>query len=83
MKLFPSTNITPPRILVVRQDTTKGMSVHLPYRRGPGTNTLTSDGSLTRLIVLQVKLTPLTPGRTPVPGRQITSLAAITVTLVL
>ena len=83
MKLFPSTNITPPRILVVRQDTTKGISVHLTYRRGPGTNTLTSDGSLTRFMVLQVKLTPLTPGRTPVPGRQVTSLTTTIVTYVL
>ena len=83
MKLFPSTNITPPRSLVVRQATTKGISLPLPYGHTPGANTLTSDGSLTRFMVLQVKLTPLTPGRTPVPGLQITSLTDTTVTLVL
>ena len=52
-KLLPSTNLTPPRSLVVSQDTTKGISAPIPYIFSPGANTLTPDGYLTRQVVLQ------------------------------
>ena len=60
--------------LVVSQATTKGLSVPITYGRSPVANNLTPDGYLTRLMVLQGNLTPLTPGITTVPGRQVPSL---------
>ena len=62
MKLLPSPNITTPWILVVIQDTTKGVSLHVPYGRSPGANTLAPGCSLTRQVVLQGKPMPLTAG---------------------
>ena len=79
-KLLPSTNLTPPMSLVVSQATTNGISVSITYRRSTGDNTLTPETSLTRLIVLQGNPTTPTPGRTTVPGRQVTSLTTTIVT---
>ena len=47
-KLLPSTNLTPPRILVVRQATAKGVLAPIPYERSNGSKTLTLESYLTR-----------------------------------
>ena len=82
-KLLHNTNLTPPRRLVVSQATTKGIFAPIPYGLSTGADTLTLDGYLTGLMVLQGKPTPLTPGRTPVLGRQVNSLKTTIVTYVL
>ena len=82
-KLLPDTYPTPPMSMVVIQATTKGVSVPIPHGRSPGADTLTPHGSLTRLAVLQVNPTPLTPGPTPVPDHWVTNLTTPIVTYVL
>ena len=82
-RLLPSTNLTPPRILVVSQATTRGLFAPIFYRRSAGDNTLTMDGYITRLMVLQGNPTPPTPGLTPVPDYQVNTLTATIVTHVL
>ena len=52
MKLLPSSNLIPPRSLLLTQDITKGLLVPKPYVQNPGANTLTPDSSLTRQVVL-------------------------------
>ena len=59
-KLLPSNNLTHPRIMDVSQDTTKGMSVPVPYVHIPVTNTLTTGSSITMKVVLQGNPMPLT-----------------------
>ena len=82
-KLLPSTNLTPPRSLVVIQANIKAVLEPITYGRRPGDNTLTPDSSLTRLMALQRNPTPLTTGPTPVPVHQVTNLTTTIVTYVL
>ena len=82
-KMLPITNLTPPRSLVVSQVNTKGISEPIPYGLSPGDSTLTPDGSLTSLVVLQVNPMPITLGLTPLPDHQVANMTAATVTHVL
>ena len=69
--------------LVVSKATTIGLLAPVPHGRSTGANTLTPDGSLTRLMVFQCNPTHLTPGLTPVPDHQVTGLTATIFTHVL
>ena len=55
----------------------------IPYVRSPGAGTLTPDGYITRQMVLQGNPMALTPGSTPVSGRQVTRLTTAIVICVL
>ena len=81
--MLPSTNLAPPKSLVVSQATDRGGLAPIPYGRSPGANTLTPDGSLTRMMVLQGNPMPLRSGLTPVPDHQVNNLTATIVTYVL